>query len=340
MQNITHIDEQFKNGEPRTKYSYALKVQPCDLYEMDREQLLQVALEYLQLVAILLNFLYNAKSEATTRLAAIDLFVTSVRRTARHTMDAVTATMPVVLEKDLPGSVAKKLGFHRNTVSKAYQALEAHGGIQRSYEGEVGGNQHLRITIQPDFLREGFTVEDKKERVRLVPAEEAPQQQEEETPAATSTQTQCSCCGSDELYVVCRPCGHLEPLADAMDAEDLQRPQNHFTFDLRLVTQHTQQDYQHEEPPASHAPATFHHDEREPARNEAATRFSQQQHTPAQIIAIHPRKHLLAIDICGHDHGPPPSSACWGCQHKIWSWNHLKDCWMCNWCYTLLEGED
>src|SRR5450755_3130749 len=252
MQTITQIDEQFNdndlsNGTIRTKYSYALKCQPCDFYEMTSEQRLQALLEYHAVVLILLNLIYNAKSEATTRLAAIDLFVASVRRTARRTMDAVTATMPVVLEKDIPGSVSKKLGFHRNTVSKAYQAIEVHGGIQRTYEGEVGGNQHLRIAIQPDFLREDFAIEDKKERIRLVPPieeEVTQQQQEEETPAVSTAQTHCSCCGSETLYVVCHPCGHLEPLRDPMDTEDLQQPHNHFTFDFRLVTQYAQQEYQ------------------------------------------------------------------------------------------------
>ncbi|HYU73390.1 MAG TPA: hypothetical protein VEL31_11990 [Ktedonobacteraceae bacterium] len=340
MQNITQIDEQFNDSNGiRTKYSYALKVQPCDLYEMDREQLLQVTLEYLQLVAILLNFIYNAKAEATTRLAAADLFITSVRRTARRAMDTVTAVMPVVLEKDIPGSVSKKLGFHRNTVSKAYQALEIHGGIQRTYEGEIGGNQHLRVAIQPDFLREDFAVEDKKERVRLVSAEEALQPQEEEAPAAISTQTQCSCCGSNELYVVCRPCGHLEPLSDPMDAEDLQRPHSHFTFDFRLVTQHVQQEYQREEPVAPDRSTALHHDEIEPTLNEVATQFHQKQ-SSVQFVPIYPQKeNTLTIDKCGHDHGPAPSSVCWGCQHKTWSWNHLKDCWMCNWCYALLGSE-
>jgi len=348
MQTITQIDEQFNdndlsNGTIRTKYSYALKCQPCDFYEMTSEQRLQALLEYHAVVLIFLNLIYNAKSEATTRLAAIDLFVTSVRRTARRTMDAVTATMPVVLEKDIPGSVSKKLGFHRNTVSKAYQALEVHGGIQRTYEGEVGGNQHLRIAIQPEFLREDFAIEDKKERVRLVPAEEAiQQQQEEEAPVASTAQTQCSCCGADELYVVCRPCGHLEPLADPMDAEDLQQPHNHFTFDFRLVTQHVQQEYQRMLSAALHAPIALHHDEIEPTLNEVATQFHRRE-TPRQVVPVYPhiiKESTLTIEECGHDHGPAPSTVCWGCQQKTWSWNHLKESWMCNWCYTLHDRSE
>jgi len=311
---------------------------------MDREQLLQISLELLQVVLTLLNFVYSAKAEASTRLAAIDLFVTSVRRTARRTMESVTTTFPVVLERDIPGSVSKRLGLHRNTVSKAYQVIEAHGGINREYEGEVG-SQHLRIAIQPDFLQENFTIEDKKERMKVVPppAEEEQEELPQEAASSIPAPQQCICCGSEELYVVCRPCGHLESLSSPMDGEDLQKPHNHFTFDLRLVTQHTQQEYEEE---AIIPETPLHHDGIEPTLSEAATRFYQdttsRQKAPVQFVPVYPRiikESTLKIDDCGHDHGPVPSCICWECKQKTWSWNHLKDCWMCNWCYGLLQSE-
>ncbi len=348
MQSITHSDRHINDTDRsngvRTQYSYALKVQPCDLYEMDREQLLQISLELLQVVLTLLNFVYSAKAEASTRLAAIDLFVTSVRRTARRTMESVTTTFPVVLERDIPGSVSKRLGLHRNTVSKAYQVIEAHGGINREYEGEVG-SQHLRIAIQPDFLQENFTIEDKKERMKVVPppAEEEQEELPQEAASSIPAPQQCICCGSEELYVVCRPCGHLESLSSPMDGEDLQKPHNHFTFDLRLVTQHTQQEYEEE---AIIPETPLHHDGIEPTLSEAATRFYQdttsRQKAPVQFVPVYPRiikESTLKIDDCGHDHGPVPSCICWECKQKTWSWNHLKDCWMCNWCYGLLQSE-
>ncbi len=351
MHSITQNDRHFNDNvasieNVRTKYSYALKIQPCDLYEMDREQLLQISLELLQVVLTLLNFVYSAKAEASTRLAAIDLFVTSVRRTARRTMESVTTTFPVVLERDIPGSVSKRLGLHRNTVSKAYQVIEAHGGINREYEGEVG-SQHLRITIQPDFLCENFTVEDKKERVKVVPppAEEEQEELPQEAASSIPAPQQCICCGSEELYVVCRPCGHLESLSHPMDGEDLQKPHNHFTFDLRLVTQHVQQEHMSEEETVT-SETPLHHDGIEPALSEAATRFYQdttsRQKAPVQFVPIYPRiikESTLRVDDCGHDHGPAPSRICWECKQKTWSWNHLNNCWMCNWCYAVLQSE-
>lgn len=220
--NIIEQASDLSNGSivPHT-YKYALRVTPDQIYDMPREQLIEVALEFYWLISIIVSIVRNPWSLVTSRVIALDLLFEAVRRSARDLKNHdIFSPMPICISSDSLSreSICRRLGLHKNTVGPTITSIADAGLIEKD-DRETGKGRstrhHIDIALNRNFIENPHMLMDKTER-KVPKSDKAPIEKIEK-------QLPCVACGSENTdtyeVTVCQDCGNPEWKTQAMVAE-------------------------------------------------------------------------------------------------------------------------
>ena len=209
MRSITALPRPPQEGDdssPITSYRYAFLVKPDQIKQMNREQLLQLALEQMYILSIMVAIVRNPLAAMASRIVMVDIFLSMVEKNVKRQMQTITERSRVYISGDK--GIAKKLGIHANTVSKSFKNLELYKMLKRDYTyDEEKEREYLDITLA-DVTTRPDRLQDKTIRKMTEAGKTKKQKGPDGAVSSSEPQLTCPSCGeATNLQVTCRGCG-------------------------------------------------------------------------------------------------------------------------------------
>ena len=111
-------------SQDKTSSYHLLHLAPEEIERLPPDELLQVCLEYRNLLLDIMGMLYTPDADLTLRVVAMDLLYTQAQRISKELLPAQVEQVTYNIKE-----VSDRLGLRPHVVRKAYEQLEERGAL-------------------------------------------------------------------------------------------------------------------------------------------------------------------------------------------------------------------